>query len=133
MTDELAERRRAGADSHRSARHAGPQPPSEPPRWVKSFVIPRDACEPCAQHLHHRCHGVDVLRDPIPHCPCDCGDPRDPFLLNPRAWADLALHAPHHVWIAAQFDRQRTAGLRICTWRADDSGLSAVRPEREKS
>ncbi|MFF2571168.1 hypothetical protein [Streptomyces sp. NPDC058084] len=86
-------------------------------------MIPRTACEPCARHHHHRCHGVDVLRDPVPNCPCDCGDPRDPFLLNPRAWADLAVHAPDQVWVAALLERQRAAGLRICTWRPDGSGL----------
>ncbi|TQE33107.1 hypothetical protein [Streptomyces ipomoeae] len=111
----------------RTARQASR--PAEPPRWVTTFVIPRDACPPCAQHLHHRCHGVDVLRDPIPECPCDCGDARNPLFLNARAWADLALHAPDQVWIAALFERQRAAGLFTCTWRKDDSGLTAARLE----
>ncbi|MFE1189924.1 hypothetical protein [[Kitasatospora] papulosa] len=128
MSDDLDERRRRGRGKRR---HATPVPaaPDEPPRWVRTFVIPRDACDSCARHHHHRCHGVDVLRDPIPDCPCDCGDARDPFLLNPQAWADLALHAPDQVWIAAMLDRQRAAGLHACTWRDDDSGLRAARPE----
>ncbi|MER0443144.1 hypothetical protein ABR738_00885 [Streptomyces sp. Edi4] len=128
MTDDLAERRRRGPS--RPARTVSRQEPqNELPRWVRTFLIPRDACAPCARHHHHRCHGVDVLRDPIPNCPCDCGDPRDPFRLNARAWADLALYAPDQVWIAAMFDRQRAAGLHTCTWRDDHSGLRAARPE----
>ncbi|MFB7545140.1 hypothetical protein ACFC0N_35175 [Streptomyces zaomyceticus] len=128
MSDDLDERRRRGRGERRRPTPA-PAAPAEPPRWVRTFVIPRDACDPCARHHHHRCHGVDVLRDPVPDCPCDCGDARDPFLLNPRAWADLALHAPDQVWIAAMLDRQRAAGLHACTWRDDDSGLRAARPE----
>ncbi|MEV1040414.1 hypothetical protein AB0J01_27745 [Streptomyces sp. NPDC050204] len=106
-----------------------PAPPANPPAWVRTFVIPRNACEPCARHHHHRCHGVDVLRDPVPDCPCDCGDPRNLLLLSARAWADLALHAPDQVWIAAMFDRQRAAGMHACSWRDDDSGLYAAGPE----
>ncbi|WP_282792931.1 hypothetical protein [Streptomyces sp. CC224B] len=130
--DELAARRarrRRTVRTVRTVRAARPRQPAEPPRWVRTFVIPRTACESCARHHHHRCHGVDVLRDPVPDCPCDCGDPRDPFLLNARAWADLALHAPDQVWIAAMFDRQRAADLHVCAWRDDDSGLRAARPE----
>ncbi|MFH8295113.1 hypothetical protein [Streptomyces sp. NPDC018059] len=126
MTDDLSKRRR-GRPSPRTP--GAPVPPAGPPAWVRTFVIPRNACDPCARHHHHRCHGVDVLRDPVPDCPCDCGDPHDPFRLNARAWADLALHAPHQVWIAAMFDRQRTAGLHTCSWRDDNSGLHAARPE----
>ena len=129
MSDDLAERRRARIARRRSVRAAAARRPVELPRWVRTFVIPAHACPPCADHLHHRCHGVDVLRDPIPDCPCDCGDSRDPFLLNPRAWADLALYRPDQVWVAALFERQRAAGLRLCTWRNDYSGLTAARPE----
>ncbi|MEU3399431.1 hypothetical protein [Streptomyces filamentosus] len=122
MTDKLEERRRTprGRPSRRPT--VAPRP-AEPPRWVRTFVIPRNACDPCARHHHHRCHGADVLRDPVPNCPCDCGDPRDPSFLNPRAWADLAVHAPEEVWVAALLERQRAAGIHTCTWRADGSGL----------
>ncbi|MFD5452201.1 hypothetical protein [Streptomyces sp. NPDC127100] len=127
MTDELAERRRSARAAHRRpGRGAAPTPTAEPPRWVRTFVIPRDACEPCARHHHHRCHGVDVLLDPIPDCPCDCGDPRNPLFLNARAWADLALYAPDQVWVAAMFERQRAAGIHECTWRSDGSGLRSA-------
>ncbi|GKQ38498.1 hypothetical protein [Streptomyces sp. A012304] len=91
---------------------------------MRTFVIPRDACEPCTRH-HHRCHGVNVLLDPTPDCPCDCGDSRNPLLLNARAWAVLALYAPDQVWVAAMFERQRAAGIHQCTWRRDSSGLRA--------
>ncbi|MFF0009544.1 hypothetical protein ACFYQT_39820 [Streptomyces tibetensis] len=84
------------------------------PAWVTRFVIPRNACEACAQHWHHRCWGVNVLLDPIPDCPCDCGDRKDPMRLSPEAWADLSLHAPDQVWIAAMFERQRAAGIHMC-------------------
>jgi hypothetical protein len=128
VSDELAERRRSHTSRRRRlARVVAASRPTQPPAWVRTFLIPADACESCAQHLHHRCHGVDVLRDPIPNCPCDCGDPRDPFFLNPRAWADLAFHAPDQVWIAAMFERQRAAGIFQCTWRPDGSGLRAAR------
>ncbi|MEU2453848.1 hypothetical protein ABZ605_27695 [Streptomyces sp. NPDC012765] len=126
--DDLESRRRR----RRTARTGTRTVPSGPPAWVHTFLIPRDACEMCARHHHHRCHGVDVLRDPVPHCPCDCGDRRDPMLLNPRAWADLAVHAPDQVWVAAMFERQRAAGLRMCAWRPDESGLHAVDPDRSR-
>lgn len=84
------------------------------PAWVTRFVIPRNACEACAQHWHHRCWGVNVLLDPIPDCPCDCGDRKDPMRLSPEAWADLSLYAPDQVWIAAMFERQRAAGIHMC-------------------
>jgi len=125
VTDELSERRLAST-GRRPARRGNSQPPAEPPRWVRTFVIPRDACEPCARHHHHRCHGVDVLRDPVPDCPCDCGDPRNPLFLSARAWADLALHAPDQVWVAVLLERQRAAGIHQCAWRRDGSGLHAA-------
>ncbi|WP_435245204.1 hypothetical protein [Streptomyces tendae] len=126
MTDDLSGRRRRGR-GQRPRPAPRPATPTEPPRWVHTFVIPRDACAPCARHHHHRCHGVDVLRDPVPNCPCDCGDARDPFLLNPRAWADLALHAPDQVWIAALLERQRAAGIHLCVQRSDGSGMQSAR------
>lgn len=94
------------------------------PGWVTGFIIPKTACEACARHWHHRCHGVGVLRDPIPTCPCDCGDQKDPMRLNPRAWADLAVHAPDQVWVAAMFERQRAGGLFMC----EQTDLGGHRP-----
>lgn len=87
-----------------------------PPRWATSFIVPKGSCPPCEKHWHHRCHGVDVLRDPIPHCPCPCGDPTDPtgMRMNPQAWADLGYRAPDQVWIAVMFERQRANGIFIC-------------------
>lgn len=100
------------------------------PTWVTRFVIPRGACEACAQHWHHRCWGVNVLLDPIPDCPCDCGDRKDPMRLNAKAWADLSIHAPDQVWIAVMFERQRAAGIHACVM--DDEGRHrAVRWERD--
>lgn len=84
------------------------------PGWITRFAIPSGACAPCSRHWHHRCHGVDVLQDPIPDCPCNCGDRKDPMRLSPEAWADLSLHAPDQVWIAAMFERQRAAGIHAC-------------------
>ncbi|MGW9032768.1 hypothetical protein ACWGQ5_54390 [Streptomyces sp. NPDC055722] len=129
MTDRHDELEARHSRCRRTDRAVSASRPAELPRWVHTFVVPAGACDPCARHLHHRCHGVDVLRDPIPDCPCDCGDPRDPFLLNPRAWADLAVHAPDEVWIAAMFERQRASGLFLCAWRAYDNGLTTARPE----
>jgi hypothetical protein len=34
--------------------------------------------------------------------------------LSDEAWADLAIHAPDQVWIAAMFERQRAAGIHAC-------------------
>ena len=130
--DELNQRRRDREETGvRRVRAAVPQPaaPSGPPAWVSRFVIPRDACEPCAAHHHHRCHGVNLLLDPIPDCPCDCGDFRDPMRLNPRAWADMSLYAPEVVWIAAMFERQRAAGIFMCT-QDDDGRHRAFKEQR---
>lgn len=125
MSDDLLARRhdRAKADVRRATRSSA----AVPPGWTTRFVIPQDACESCARHYHHRCHGVNVLLEPVPDCPCDCGDQRDPMLLNVRAWADLAIYAPEQVWVAAMFERQRAAGINMCTWRNDGSGLSAAK------
>jgi len=115
--DELSIRRRARQRAGRQRATNGVALPSsrdDLPGWVTGFVIPRNACEPCARHHHHRCHGVDILRDPIPNCPCDCGDRKDPMRLSPEAWADLSLHAPDQVWIAAMFERQRAGGIHMC-------------------
>lgn len=62
------------------------------------LIVPRDACEACAQHWHHKCWGVDILLpdDQRPDCPCPCGDPADPTgeRMSAAAWADLAQHCP---------------------------------------
>lgn len=129
MSDDLEARRRSrrNAGVHRTGT---PKPINVKtgghPTWVTRFVIPRDACEACAQHWHHKCWGVNLLLDPIPDCPCDCGDRKDPMRLSPEAWADMSLHAPDQVWIAAMFERQRAAGIFTCTWRRDGSGLQAL-------
>ncbi|MER5911912.1 hypothetical protein ABT124_15740 [Streptomyces sp. NPDC001982] len=48
---------------------------------------------------------------------------------NATAWADLAVHAPDEVWIAAMFERERANGLFLCAWRTYDNGLTTARPE----
>jgi hypothetical protein len=101
------------------------------PTWVTRFVIPSSACEACAQHWHHRCWGVNVLLDPIPDCPCNCGHPKDPMRLSDEAWADLAIHAPDQVWIAAMFERQRAAGIFECVMD-DEERHRAVHWERDR-
>lgn len=101
------------------------------PTWVTRFVIPRDACEACSRHWHHRCWGVNLLLDPVPDCPCDCGHPKDSARLSDEAWADLALHAPDQVWIAAMFERQRAAGIHACAMD-DKERHDAVQWERER-
>lgn len=114
--DDLEVRRRSSGITRRRAKNGAALPSSRDdlPGWVTSFTIPRGACEACARHWHHKCWGADVLADPAPACPCDCGDRKDPARLSPQAWADLALHAPDQVWVAAMFERQRAAGLHMC-------------------
>ncbi len=101
------------------------------PGWMTFFFIPKDACDACAQHWHHKCWGVNVLLDPVPNCPCDCGDCKDPMRLSPQGWADLALHAPDQVWIAAMFERQRAGGIHACVMD-DRERHHAARWERER-
>jgi catechol 2,3-dioxygenase-like lactoylglutathione lyase family enzyme len=48
--------------------------------------------------------------------------------LSPQGWADLALHAPDQVWIAAMFERQRAAGIHACVMN-DEERHRAVRWE----
>ncbi|MFE9949274.1 hypothetical protein ACFYRJ_17285 [Streptomyces sp. NPDC005531] len=116
--NELASRRRVRrrTGAHRAAlpKPINVKTDAAFPAWATKFVIPRNACEACAQHWHHKCWGVNVLLDPIPDCPCGCGHPKDSMRLSNEAWADLALHAPDQVWIAAMFERQRTAGIHAC-------------------
>lgn len=136
MTDELKRRRRERSETGvRRVTVRPPAPPasSVPPAWVTRFVIPAAACEACARHWHHRCWGVNVLLDPIPDCPCDCGDRKDPMRLSPTAWADLSLYAPDQVWIAAMFERQRAAGIFMCTQNeADQRHESLAWKERNR-
>jgi hypothetical protein len=51
--------------------------------------------------------------------------------LSDEAWADLAIHAPDHVWIAAMFERQRAAGTFACVMD-DKERHRAVPWERER-
>lgn len=136
MSDDLEARRRNRQPGRRHTivgRTTLPKPidvkTDGPPAWAARFVIPRNACEACAQHWHHKCWGANVLLDPIPDCPCDCGDRKDPARLSPQAWADLALHAPDQVWVAAMFDRQRAAGLHMCE-TTDNGRMRAYKEER---
>lgn len=121
--DELASRRPVRRRA-RARRATLPKPidvkTGGPPSWVRGFIIPRDACEACARHWHHKCWGVNVLLDPIPNCPCDCGDRKDPMRLNPKAWADLAMHAPEEVWAAAMIERQRASGIHACVMNDEE-------------
>jgi len=117
MTDDLESRRRIRSESRvRRAKNGTTLPSSRDdlPGWVASFSVPAAACDACARHWHHKCWGVNVLLEPIPDCPCDCGDRKDPMQLSPEAWADLALHAPDQVWVAAMFERQRAGGIHMC-------------------
>jgi hypothetical protein len=133
MTDDLHDRRRRREEAKVRRTKAGTTLPSsrdDLPGWVAGFFIPSTACEACSRHWHHRCWGANVLLDPIPDCPCDCGDPRDQARLNPRAWADLAIHCPEEVWVAAMFERQRAAGIFACTIREDGTAAPAFRERR---
>lgn len=132
MSDELETRRRAR--QARPARRAsnGAKLPSirdDLPGWVTFFFIPKEACDACSRHWHHRCWGVNVLLDPIPDCPCDCGDRKDPMRLSPQGWADLALHAPDQAWVAAMFERQRAAGIHMCV--ANEEGRHRAAREED--
>lgn len=132
--DELFARRAARRETEVRRTRSGttlPSSRSDLPGWIAGFVIPADACEACAQHLHHKCWGVNVLLDPTPDCPCNCGDPKDPMRLNAKAWADLSIHAPDQVWIAAMFERQRAAGIHACVMDAEERHR-AVQWERER-
>jgi hypothetical protein len=97
----------------------------------RRFLIPSGSCEPCRDHWHHRCRGVDVLDEHRPDCRCPCGDPRDPtgLRLSAAAWTDLAQHVPQQVWVAVQLQSLREGGgVFVCAWRSDDNGLrSALR------
>lgn len=130
MSDDLDARRR-NRQSDRRARNGATLPSSRDdlPGWVTSFLIPKTACDACSRHWHHKCWGVNVLLNPIPDCPCDCGDRKDPARLSPQAWADLALHAPDQVWVAAMFDRQRAAGLHMCE-TTDEGRMHTYKEER---
>ena len=124
LSGRRAKRQRVGA---RRASNGAPLPSSKNdlPGWITFFFIPANACEACSRHWHHKCAGVDVLLDPIPECPCNCGDRKDPMRLSPEGWADLALHAPDQVWIAAMFERQRAAGIHACVMDDKDRHWAA--------
>lgn len=127
VTD-LTTRRRGRKEAGARRSMLGDSSKNHPPQWTTTFVIPRDACEACIRHLHHKCWGVNLLLDPVPDCPCDCGDRRDPARLNARAWADLAVHCPEEVWKAALFEQLHAgAGVFACQWRDDESGLRSER------
>lgn len=130
MSDDLAARRRNRQPGRRRARNGATLPTSRDdlPGWVTGFVIPRDACDACTAHLHHKCWGVNVLLDPIPDCPCDCGDRKDPARLSPQGWADLSRHAPDQVWVAAMFERQRAAGIHMCV-TTDEGRMRAYKED----
>jgi hypothetical protein len=83
------------------------------------LIVPRDACEACGQHWHHKCWGADILLpdDQRPDCPCPCGDPDDPTgqRMSAAAWADLAQHCPEVVAQAVQGQRIRDGiGIHMC-------------------
>ena len=133
-SDELLTRRQARRQAGARRTKDGTTLPSsrtDLPGWITGFVIPKSACEACAQHLHHKCWGVNVLLDPIPDCPCDCGDKKDPAMLSPQAWADLAIHAPDQVWVAAMFERQRAGGIHMCV-TDEQERHHTYRPERDR-
>jgi hypothetical protein len=103
---------------------------NHPPRWTTTFTIPRDACEACAKHWHHKCWGANILDEQRPDCPCPCGDPSDPTgeRMRRAAWSDLAQHDPVELGLAVQRLRLREAGAAfICGWNRDESGLRSVR------
>ncbi|MFE5332529.1 hypothetical protein ACFRCG_39745 [Embleya sp. NPDC056575] len=104
-------------------------PVAGPPKWTTTYIVPKGSCEACEHHWHHRCHGVNPLLDPIPDCPCPCGLADDSMQMTPHAWADLAVHAPDQMWIAVMFERQRAAGIHMCT--SDDDQERPYRAYRE--
>jgi hypothetical protein len=133
-SDELFARRksRREAGARRASNGATlPSSKGDLPGWMTFFFIPSDACDACSRHWHHKCWGVNVLLDPIPNCPCDCGDKKDPALLSPQAWADLSIHAPDQVWVAAMFERQRAGGIHMCVTNEEERH-HAYRPERHR-
>lgn len=95
------------------------------------LIVPKDACEACAQHWHHKCWGADILLpdEKRPNCPCPCGDPADPTgqRMSEAAWADLAQHCPDQVWVAAMFERLRAAGMHACVSGDHDRHRAAPR------
>lgn len=97
------------------------------------LIIPKDACEACTKHWHHKCWGVDLLLsdEERPDCPCPCGDPTDPtgIRMSHRAWADLAQHCPEKVGQAMEMQRIRDGvGVFICgPKRPDGIGRERVR------
>lgn len=99
------------------------------------LIVPRDACEACARHWHHKCWGADILLpdDKRPDCPCPCGDPADPTgqRMSGAAWADLAQHCPEVVPQAVQGQRIRDGvGVYLCVEDQRGNGLRAWKEPR---
>jgi hypothetical protein len=94
------------------------------------LIVPRDACEACTKHWHHKCWGANILDEYRPDCPCPCGDPTDSTgeRMSQAAWSDLAQHDPLEAGKAVQRLRLREAGTWFaCAWAKDESGLRASR------
>lgn len=94
------------------------------------LIVPRDACEACAKHWHHKCWGANLLDEQRPNCPCPCGDPNDPSgqRMRRNAWSDLAQHDPAEAGHAVARLRLHEAGaLFTCGWNRDDTGLRGER------
>jgi hypothetical protein len=121
------------------------QPPPGPKRKRKGggpgdgdgpfLIVPRDACEACLAHWHHKCWGVDILLpdDQRPDCPCPCGDPADPTgeRMSAAAWADLAQYCPAVVWRAVEGQRIRDGvGVHLCA--AGEDGRHQAFKERRR-
>lgn len=100
------------------------------------LIVPRDACEACLQHWHHRCWGADLLLPDAerPDCPCPCGDPSDPTgqRMSTPAWADLAQHDPAMVPQAVTGQLLRDGvGVFLCV-QEDGHGLRAYSRRRDE-
>lgn len=94
------------------------------------LIVPRDACEACTKHWHHKCWGANILDPEPPNCPCPCGDPHDPTgqRMSGAAWADLAQHDPAEVGNAMRLrSRFEASATFTCGWNQDESGLRSER------
>ena len=94
------------------------------------LIVPRDACQACEKHWHHKCWGANPLDEQRPDCPCPCGDPHDPTgqRMSGNAWADLAQHDPAELGQAMRLRGWFEEGAAFaCDWNRDESGLRSVR------